>query len=136
MKINSYYPVLCVGDVYEGAEFYKTYFGFKTIYESDWYIHLQMENDENINIAFVSATHNTVPEAYRKTAEGVILNFEMEDVDDLYERLQNAKLNIPLELRDEPWGQRHFIVTDPCGAMIDVIKLIEPSKEYQDQYVA
>jgi hypothetical protein len=41
-----------------------------------------------------------------------------------------------LDIRDEDFGQRHFIVTDPNGVMIDVIKPIPPSAEFAAQYAA
>ena len=37
-------------------------------------------------------------------------------------------------LRDEPFGQRHFITRDPNGVLIDVIKPIPPSAEFAAQY--
>jgi hypothetical protein len=37
-------------------------------------------------------------------------------------------------LRDEAFGQRHFITRDPAGVMIDVIKVIPPSEEFAAQY--
>ncbi|MFX4229610.1 MAG: hypothetical protein ACFHHU_17570 [Porticoccaceae bacterium] len=41
-----------------------------------------------------------------------------------------------LPLRDEPFGQRHFITRDPNGVLIDVIKPIPPSAEFLAQYAA
>ncbi|TIL77909.1 MAG: glyoxalase, partial [Mesorhizobium sp.] len=38
-------------------------------------------------------------------------------------------------LRDEPFGQRHFITSDPNGVLIDVIKPIPLSPEFQAQFV-
>ena len=49
---------------------------------------------------------------------------------------QDNGLPILLPLQDEPWGQRHFITKDPNGVLIDVIKLIAPSKEFEAQYDA
>jgi len=134
MKTNSYYPVLCVENVEETADFYKSNFDFTPLFESDWYIHLQMKEDENTNLAVVKYGHPSVPEAYRKPVQGMILNFEFDDVDDIYENLKAKNLPIPLELCDAPWGQRHFIVTDPSGVMVDVIKLIEPTDEFKNLY--
>jgi hypothetical protein len=37
-------------------------------------------------------------------------------------------------LRDETFGQRHFITKDPNGVLIDVIKPIPPSTEFAAQY--
>ena len=35
-----------------------------------------------------------------------------------------------LPLRDEAFGQRHFIVEAPGGVLVDVIEPIEPSAEF------
>lgn len=47
-----------------------------------------------------------------------------------------AGLPITLPLRDEPFGQRHFIITDPAGTLVDVIKPIPPSPEFAAMYVS
>ena len=43
-------------------------------------------------------------------------------------------LKIHVTLRDEPFGQRHFITEDPNGVAIDVIKPIPPTPEYAAQF--
>lgn len=134
MKINSYYPVLCVENLTETAAFYKDYLDFQVVFENEWYIHLQMKENSHVNLALMVYDHETIPEAMRKKSEGVLLNFEIEDVDRFYSKLKEKKVTMLQELRDEPWGQRHFITSDPSGIMIDVIKLIEPSEEYQKNY--
>ena len=136
MKITSYHPVLLVDDVAAAAAFYVTHFGFKPLFESDWYIHLQQADHPSVNLAFVLRTHETVPEASRKAAQGMLINFEVDDPDAIYARLQAAGVPVLRTLRDEDFGQRHFIVADPNGVMIDVIKPIPPSAEYAAQYAA
>ena len=44
--------------------------------------------------------------------------------------------DVQLALRDEPFGQRHFIVQDPNGVLIDVIQPIPPSEDFLRQYAA
>lgn len=134
MKTTSYYPVLLVEDVAASARFYVEHFGFRPLFSSDWYVHLQSAEDESVNLAFVSLTHETVPAGSRKAAAGVILNFEVEDPDSVYARVQAAGLPVLLSLRDEDFGQRHFITADPNGVMIDVIRPIAPSGEYAAHY--
>ncbi|RZI75480.1 MAG: glyoxalase, partial [Variovorax sp.] len=41
-----------------------------------------------------------------------------------------------LTLRDEAFGQRHFITADPNGVLIDIVKPIPPSAEFAAQYAA
>lgn len=135
MKLQSFYPVICVENVEETADFYRNHLRFKTVFEADWYVHLQMECTETANLAIVDSKHSSVPEKYRKSAQGILLNFEMDDVDQIYAEFLDKKLTILRQLKDEEWGQRHFIASDPSGVMVDIIKLIEPSEEFKAQYV-
>ena len=48
---------------------------------------------------------------------------------------KKAGLPILLSLRDEAFGQRHFITKDPNGVLIDIIKPIPPTGEFAAQYV-
>ena len=134
MKTTSYYPVLMVDDVAPAAAFYVEHFGFKPLFESDWYVHLQSGDDESVNLAILQGDHETIPPEGRGRASGVLINFEVEDPDALYARVQAAGLPILRTLRDEPFGQRHFITEDPNGVAIDVIKPIPPTAEYAAQF--
>ena len=134
MKITQYYPVLQVSDVAGTADFYRTHFDFDAAFESDWYVHLQSRHDPSVNLAIVDGQHETVPEAFHGNTKALILNFEVADVDALAERCIGAGLPIVKSLRDESFGQRHFITRDPGGNLIDVIKPIPPSPEFAAQY--
>ncbi len=136
MRTTQYYPVIMTGDVAGTAAFYREHFRFKPTFESDWYVHLQSEEDEGVNLAVLRGDHETVPEEGRGQVSGLILNFEVEDVDAEYDRVVAADLPVLLSIRDEPFGQRHFIVADPNGVLIDVIKPIPPSPEFLAQYTA
>lgn len=65
-----------------------------------------------------------------------MINFEVEEVDAEYARAKRNGLPILLALRDEPFGQRHFITRDPNGMLLDVIKPIPPSEAFKKQYAA
>ena len=135
MKTTSYYPVLMSDDVAAQAAFYKEHFGFKALFESDWYVHLQSSEDKRVNLGIVQWDHETVPPAGRAKTQGLLINFEVRDPDAVYARVQAAGLPVLRTLRDEAFGQRHFITADPCGVMIDVIKPIPPSAEFAAQYL-
>ncbi|MGP9812630.1 VOC family protein [Rhodopseudomonas sp. NSM] len=134
MQASSFYPVIMTPDVSGTAAFYTAHFGFRPLFESDWYVHLQSANDPGINLAVLDGQHATVPEAGRGRVSGLILNFEVADPDAEYARLQAAGLPILLALRDEDFGQRHFITADPNGVLIDIIKPIPPNADYAAQY--
>ncbi|MEO9460358.1 MAG: VOC family protein [Lentilitoribacter sp.] len=134
MKLTQYYPVVQTKDVEGTAEFYKTHFGFVSRFDSDWYIHLQSETDEHINLAVLQHDHETIPEVGRGVSAGVILNFEVDDVDIEYEKMNSAGVRIVKDLQNEEFGQRHFIALDPNGILIDIIKPIPPSDEFVASY--
>ncbi len=135
MKTTSYYPVLMTNDVAGTSAFYCRHLRFKPLFTADWYVHLQSTEDEAVNLAVLDASHETLPASARgRLVSGLLLNFEVEDADAVYERFQAAGLPIVLELRDEAFGQRHFISRDPNGVLLDVIKPIPPSGEFVAQY--
>ena len=81
--------------------------------------------------------HPTLPAAFRAPVRGLLLNFEVTDVDAEWERLVVREgLRPELALRDETFGQRHFIVADPSGVLIDVITEIPPVEEYAANFTA
>lgn len=134
MKTTSYYPVLMTDNVAGTAAFYVEHFEFQPLFESDWYVHLQSARDRRVNLGIVAGDHETVPPEGRGKASGLLINFEVRDPDAVYERVVAAGLPILRSLRDEPFGQRHFITRDPNGVLIDVIKPIPPSAEFAAQY--
>ena len=137
MKTTSYYPVLMTADVAGTAAFFERHFGFRPAFAADWYVHLQSPDDPSVNLAVLDAGHETVPEPARgRTASGLLLNFEVEDVDAEYDRLRAAGLPMLLPLRDEAFGQRHFITAGPNGVLIDVITPIPPDPAFAAAYAA
>lgn len=137
MKLSSFYPVIMTEKVAETAKFYCDYFGFHIVFEADWYVSLKREQQEQAyELAILHAVHPTVPESFRHSVKGMILNFEVDDVDAVYERLiAVAKLPLHLDIRSEEFGQRHFITADPAGVLIDVITVIPPVGAYSEQYL-
>lgn len=134
MRCTQYYPVIMTGDVAGTSWFYQDNFKFKPAFESDWYVHLQSSEDESVNIAILQGDHPTVPAVARGRVSGLLLNFEVEDVDAVYDQVRAKDLPVLLEIKDEDFGQRHFITQDPNGVLIDVIKPIPPSAEFLAQY--
>lgn len=134
MRPSSFYPVVMTDDVAASSAFFLDHFGFRSLFTSDWYVHLQSEANPAFNFAVLDKSHATIPEGHRDRTGGVLLSFEVEDVDAEYARLTAAGTHIALAIRDEAFGQRHFITRDPNGVLIDVIKPIPPSEEFLAQF--
>jgi uncharacterized glyoxalase superfamily protein PhnB len=58
--------------------------------------------------------------------KGMYLTIEVKDVDSLYREIKKKGVKIKIELRDEPWGDRHFAIEDPNGIGIDLVKYTAP----------
>ncbi|CAM4516203.1 VOC family protein [Nocardia ninae] len=135
MKLSSFYPVIGTSEVAAARDFYTEWLGFEITFEADWYVSLRRPGDVAYELALLDYTHATVPEAYRKPVQGLILNFEVADVDAEWDRMVvQGGLKAELEIRTEDFGQRHFIVADPSGVLIDMITEVPPAGEYVEQF--
>jgi catechol 2,3-dioxygenase-like lactoylglutathione lyase family enzyme len=126
MQTSSFYPLIQVADVEASARFYETNLGFTRIFNSDWYVQLRATAPHPFEIAVIAHDHDSIPEAARGPSKNVILSFYVDDAAAEHARIAEAGVTIAQPLRDEVFGQRHFIVVDPDGILIDVITPIEP----------
>lgn len=133
VMITSTFPTVCADSVPETAAFYRDLFGFDEVFVADWYVQLQAPGEPLTQLGVVARDHASVPPDQRRSPAGVLLGIEVDDVDRVHARARAAGHPIIRSLRDEEWGQRHFITLDPSGAMVDVITPIAPTT---DEYVA
>ena len=136
MKCTQFYPVLMTGQVADTARFFIDHLRFKALFESDWYVHLQSSEDDTVNLAVLQKDHDTVPKAARgRTRHRHRPPQSSTARRRPTRRAQQTGLKIVLPLRDEDFGQRHFIAQGPEGLLIDVITPIEPSAAFKAQYL-
>ncbi|MBL1225276.1 VOC family protein [Enterococcus sp. BWR-S5] len=131
---TSFYPVLMSATIEETSKFFIDLFHFEVTYTSEWYVSLK--NKQGFELAVIDSTHETIPKKYQANCKGIILNFEVEDVDSVYEELQKTEAKILMPIKDEAFGQRHFMIESPDELIIDVIQNIPPSEEYLESYAA
>ncbi|MEE6280925.1 VOC family protein [Georgenia sunbinii] len=132
MSVTSFYPVIMSADAGAAATFYREVLGFEITFTSDWYVSLRLGDFE---LAILDRDHGTIPAAYRAPVQGLILNLEVDDATALHDALTaDHGLTPVLALRDEDFGQRHFIVEAPDAVLLDVIQPIAPTAEFADSY--
>mgnify|MGYP001794336685 FL=1 len=54
------------------------------------------------------------------------MSIVVDDGDSLFEDIKSKGVEIKVELRDEPWGDRHFAIEDPNGIGIDLVRYSPP----------
>ena len=47
----------------------------------------------------------------------------------IYKIIKDKGVPIAIELRDEPWGDRHFAIVDPNGIGIDIVTYTAPEEQ-------
>ncbi|MFD3521765.1 VOC family protein [Streptomyces sp. NPDC058653] len=135
MQLTSFYPVIATERIRESRDFYTRLLGFETTFEADWYVSLRRRGPVSYELALLDPTHPSLPEGYGEPVRSLLLNFEVADVDAEWARLVDGEGLTPvLDLRTEDFGQRHFIVADPGGVLIDMITPVEPTEEFAHQY--
>lgn len=113
----------------ESKAFYTRNLNFGVSFENEFYLLLHTPNQQ-AEISFLLPNHPTQQPFFHKpfNGQGVYLTIEVEDVDIVYKELKEKGVDIKIEIRDEPWGDRHFAIEDPNGIGIDIVKYSPPEE--------
>ena len=76
-----------------------------------------------MNVVFLRRGMDMLPEDQRHDihAVGLILAFEVDNLEAELARLQAEGVTITMPLRSEDWGERAFQVRDPNGVIIELL---------------
>jgi catechol 2,3-dioxygenase-like lactoylglutathione lyase family enzyme len=109
----------------ETKGFYIDKLGFELVFENEFYLLLAGFGDR---ISFLLPEHPTQAPIFQPAfaGRGVYLTIDVENVDAEYARIRARGVPMAVDLRDEPWGDRHFAVVDPNGIGIDFVTYKEP----------
>lgn len=124
--INSIYPLIPTKDLVASTTFYRDVLGLIPVFEADWYVQFQAPDCSTAQLALILPEHDSVPKRFWAAPTGVIVSLEVDDVDLRAAAANKAGAEMVVDVRDEPWGQRHFVTVDPNGLMIDVVQSITP----------
>jgi len=127
MKLNT---GILTAKLAESKAFYINNLGFGVTFENEFYLLLHTPNNE-AEISFLLPNHPSQQSFFHKPfqGQGMYLTIEVEDVDKIYKDLKNKGVAIQIEIRDEPWGDRHFAIEDPNGIGIDIVKYSPPQEK-------
>lgn len=114
----------------ETKTFYTDILEFGVTFENEFYLLMHTPNHQ-AELGFLLPNHPTQKPIFQSAfqGKGVYLTIEVDDVDALYKAIKAKGVPIEIELRDEPWGDRHFAIIDPNGIGIDLVKYTAPAVE-------
>ena len=116
-------PLIITNKIKECADFYINYFNYVVVFEEDWYVHL-IHKESGSELAFMIPNVKNQPKELHTafTGQGMVYTLEVDDATFEFKRLQELDVKFILALKDEPWGQRHCIISDTAGVYIDVVE--------------
>jgi len=111
----------------ETKKFYTEKLNFGVLFENEFYILLHTPEGE-AQLSFLLPNHPSQKPIFQKPfkGQGMYLTIEVDDVDKVYGELKQKGVAIEIEIRDEPWGDRHFAIVDPNGIGIDFVTYTAP----------
>ncbi|MFF8769565.1 VOC family protein [Kitasatospora sp. NPDC015120] len=122
MQITSSAVSLTVEDVEASASFLREHFGFAEQMSAEGFVSLGHPS-AGVNVVLLARGIEVLPEGFRdQVAAGLILAFVVADVAAEEARLRAAGVRITMALREEPWGEKLFQVTDPNGIVVQVVE--------------
>ena len=126
MKVIRIVPNLASQAFESSRDFYTAMFGLVVSVElDDWYLQLMAESDTRLNIGFVEPEHELFAgRAVSSESCGVVLTIHVDDVDEAYERARTLGAEITADIRNEDHGQRHFLVVDPNGFLLNIMSTL------------
>lgn len=107
----------------ETKAFYTQNLGFGVTFENEFYLLMHTPGHE-AEISFLLPDHPSQQPLFHQAfqGQGMYLTIEVDEVDSLYQQIKKKGIPIKIDLRDEPWGDRHFAIQDPNGIGIDIVK--------------
>ena len=126
MKLNS---GIVTEKLAETKKFYLEVLDFGVTFENEFYLLLHTPN-QDAEISFLLPNHPSQQPLFQKpfAGQGMYLTIEVDDVDKVYNDLKTKGVEIKIDIRDEPWGDRHFAIQDPNGIGIDIVKYSPQNK--------
>lgn len=124
IEFQAMFPVMVANDLEALKQFYEDVFGFNAIYfEPNFYLHLVSPNT-GAQLGFLVPNHESQPSFLhsRMVTDGYVISLEVIDAKIAYQQAKELALEVVMPLKDEAWGQRHFIIQDPAGFYVDIVE--------------
>ncbi|MDR1293373.1 MAG: VOC family protein [Bifidobacteriaceae bacterium] len=121
MNITSSAISLNVPDPEASAGFLAEHFGFSIAMQAPGFASLTRD-DAGMNVVFLALGLSTLPADQRDiAAAGVIIAFEVDDLEGELARLQSEDVTITMPLTVDEWGERSLQVRDPAGVIVQLL---------------
>lgn len=133
MAIIDSYPLFTVSRLADSRDFFLRHFDMQVVFEANWVAMLGF--GDSIRLGLMTAEHPSRPPGPEVfSGEGAIFTIQTDDAAALHAKVAGSGADVVHGLKDEPWGQRRFMMRDPSGLLVDVVQQIEPAAGWWDPY--
>lgn len=129
IEVDAMFPVMVTKNLEAVKAFYGSVFGFNSVfYDAGFYLHL-VSPDSGVQLGFLMPEHASQPDFLQPlmSPDGYVISLEVKDAERAYFEAQKMDLTMTTKLKEEAWGQVHFILKDPAGFRIDVVQHLDVS---------
>ncbi|WP_171064658.1 VOC family protein [Actinomadura soli] len=135
MRVKDVYPLVVVEDPVAVRDWYARHLGFSAAFDTDWFVYLVSGGERPFALAFMRDGLDFQLPQFRTAMSGdaLVITIEVEDVRAAHDEICATGARPEVSLRDEPWGQRHFMLRDPAGGWVDIVQQTDPDPAFLDQ---
>jgi catechol 2,3-dioxygenase-like lactoylglutathione lyase family enzyme len=126
MAIARLIPNICSDCLSATRDFYVELLGFQIQFDSDWYVQVSSPDNPQLELGIMQRDHELVPPAFQSIPAGTFLTVVVDDVDAIYTKALERHVPVIQAPRDEFYGQRRLLVSDPNGLLVDISSPILP----------
>ncbi len=113
MSVKRVVANIASADPAQAAAFYRDILGMDIVMDHGWIVTYGGQGTAlaQLSVASEGGSGTPVPD----------LSIEVDDLDDVLERLQHADIALEYGPAEEPWGVRRFYVRDPFGRLLNIL---------------
>jgi predicted enzyme related to lactoylglutathione lyase len=125
VKINASTISLTVDDVAASHAFFIEHLGYEEEVAAEGFA--KLTRADAVDVVLLQRGIEVLPPEQRdQRAAGLILAFTVTGLEAEEQRLRSEGAPITMPLREEPWGEKLFQLTDPNGLIIQLVEWTTP----------
>jgi catechol 2,3-dioxygenase-like lactoylglutathione lyase family enzyme len=118
-------PIILVENLERSRDFYENILSQKVVY--DFGVNVSFENGLAIHLRAHFEEVHKMKDSYKIVygSNDLELNFETEELDEVYNKLKLLKVEFIHEMQEAPWGQRGITFYDPDKHIVSIGEAME-----------
>ena len=121
-SVSALYPVIAVAEPAATAADLEALLPMERVFSADWFVQL-VSADGRLQLGLVRYDHESVPVGWQNPSSGLFVTVDTDDASAAWSSLED-RFEVVQPLRDEEWGQRHFILRLNGDILVDVVEML------------